>query len=157
MSQKVPESIFEFKALDGKPVFSYDDFHRFCLEHEGGEIIMHCRPKASTPEKMKMYAFYHVNILNCATLGYTYRGYNGIDNVKSDYLLRAEFAKDFIEKPDGTYESIMLDKRGMTKTRLFKFIQDCIFFIEQDLQVEVPSAEEYKIKKETGRNFKEVK
>lgn len=157
MSQKIPESIFKFKSLSGKPVFDYDDFNRYLLEHEGEDIIMHCKPEAKTPEKMQLYAFYHSNILNCAVIGYTYRGYTGMDTVKADYLLRAEFAKDFIEKPNGEYQPIMLDKKGMTKARLLKFVQDCIFFIETDLEVEVPSSEEYKLRKATGRNFKTIK
>lgn len=158
MSQKIPEAIFKFVCKDGKPLWSNpDDLYKYCIEHDMEEIIMHCKPSAVTAEKLKMHAFYHVNILQCAVIGYTYSGYPGVDAVKADYLLRAEFCKDFVQDNKGGYIPIMLDKRNMTKARLLKFIQDAIFFIEQELQVTVPSAEEWRIKQQTGKNFKEIK
>ena len=156
MSSKLPEAIFKCTAIDGEPVWASEDFRRYLIEHEGEELILHAKPSVKTAEKLKMYAFWHVNILNCAVLGYTYAGYPGMDTVKADYLLRAEFAKDFIQKPDGTYIPIMLEKKSMTKARLLKLLQDAIQFIEQDLQVEVADAQEWKVKKITGRNFKTV-
>jgi len=157
MSKKVQESIFPFTCKDGRVVWTYpEDVRKYCIEHEGEEIYAGFDPAVKLSAKMKLYAFYHVNILNCAVIGYTYAGYEGIDKVKADYLLRAEFCKDFIKKPDGTYQPIMLDKRNMTAARLVKFVQDCIMFIEETLQVDVPSSEEYKLSKGTGRSFKNV-
>jgi hypothetical protein len=152
MSKKVPESIFKAFARGGKPVFG-PDMNSYCIEHEGEELFVHVEPAVQLSSKMKLYAFYHVNILECAVIGYTAAGYEGIDKVKADYLLRAEFAKDFIKLPDGSYKPIMLDKKGMTMPRLLKYVQDCIFFIENELQIRVPEAEEFKLKKATGRNF----
>lgn len=158
MSKKIPEAIFTAKAVNGKIVVSEPDHLNFyAIEHDNEELFVHVEPIVQLPEKMKLYAYYHVNILQCAVIGYTAAGYPGIDTVKADYLLRAEFAKDFIRKPDGSYTAIMLDKRNMTKTRLLKFAQDCIFFIETELGIIVPSSEEFKIKKATGKNFKEIK
>lgn len=150
--------LIEFTCRGGKPLFkNQEDLYRYCVEHEGEEIIASLRPKVNTPAKKKMFAFYHANVLQCAMIGYTAAGYPGMDTVKADYLLRAELAKDFIEKPDGSYEPVMLDKRNFTKARLLKYLQDCIFFIESDLQVRVPSADEYRAAIATGRNFIDVK
>lgn len=152
------EAIFSKVSKDGKLVsLSPDEERKYALEHDGEIIVAHYKPMAKTGEKMRMYAFYHSVMLECAMIGFTYIGYEGIDKVKADYLLRAEFAKDFIVRPDGSTQVIMLDKRNMTKARLLKYLQDCIMFIESELQQNIPDSSEYKLKKLTGRDFKEVK
>lgn len=158
MTKKIPDAIFSAVAANGKLTFVNEEHLKWYMsEHDTEELAVHIMPTVKLSQKLKMYAYYHANVLNCAVLGYTAAGWPGIDNVKADYLLRAEFAKDFIKKPNGDYVPIMIDKRNMTKARLLKFIQDCIFFIESDLGIEVPSTDEYRVKKTTGRIFKEVK
>lgn len=152
------EAIFSRICKDGKLVpLNPEDEHKYAIENDGEIIVCHYKPMAKTGEKMRMYAYYYRVILDCAMIGFTYIGYEGIDKVKSDYLLRAEFAKDFIMRPDGSAQIIMLDKKNMTKARLLKYLQDCIMFIENELQQKVPDSYEYKIKKLTGRSFTEVK
>jgi hypothetical protein len=51
----------------------------------------------------------------------------------------------------------MLDKSGMTKARLLKLLQDCIQYLEEEFGQECPDSTEWKMKKETGREFKEQK
>ena len=158
MASKVPEIIFKAFVKDGKLKFTDpEDVFKMCVEHEGQSLLVHFKEESKTSEKMRMFAFYYVNILQCALIGYTNAGYEGLDIVKTDYLLRAEFAKDFIQKPDGSWVAIMLDKRNMTKARLLKYITDCIFFIENELQVTVPSSDEYKVSVQTGKDFKKIK
>lgn len=151
------EGIFTFLSKDGKLcVTNPEDLRTYCYENDEQELIGEFKPVAKTSPKLRMYAFYHKVILHCAVIGYTYRGWSGIDKVKADYLLRAEFAKDYIQKPDGEYQVIMMDKRGMTKVRLHKYMSDCIFFIEEDLQQRVPDSEAYKLSRDTGRNFTKI-
>lgn len=152
------EAIFSRLCRDGKMItINQEDERNYALEHDGEIIICHYKPAAKTSEKMKMYAYYHSAILDCAVIGFTYIGYEGIDKVKADYLLRAEFAKDFIMRPDGSVQPVMMDKKNMTKARLLKYLQDCIMFIESELQQRVPDSDEYKYKKLTGKSFKPVK
>ncbi len=151
-SKKVPTAIFKAFAKDGRPVFG-PDMDSYCIEHEGEELFVHVEPMVQVPEKMKMYSFWYCNILECAVIGYTAAGYESIDKVTADYLLRAELAKDFVKKPDGSYQVIMLDKKNMTKARLHKLLSDAIFYIESNLDIRVVEAEEYKLKKATGINF----
>lgn len=152
------EAIFRALCKNGKLFFhnSYD-VERYCQDNEGEDLIVNMKPMAKTGQKMKMYAFYHGPLLDCALLGYNRQGYEGLDKVKVDYLLRAEFAKDFLLKPNGESIPIMLDKRQMTKDRLTKFITDSIFFIESELEMEIPDSQEYKINKGSSRNFKRIK
>lgn len=133
------------------------DLEKYCSMHEGEDLIISIKPFAKTGAKMRMYAFYHGPLLDCAVIGFSRQGYEGVDKVKADYLLRAEFAKDFLLKPNGEAIPIMLDKRQMTKDRLTKFITDCLFYIETNLEMTVPDAEEYKANKGTNRNFKRIK
>lgn len=156
-SRKVPEVIFQACGVDGELVFSNpQDLTGFLMEHPEEVLLVHIELEAQTSAKMRMYAYYYRVILPCAVIGYTTAGYEGIDNVHADYLLRAEFAKDYIKKGND-YVPIVLDKRNMTKPRLHKYMSDCIFFIENQLQQRVPDSEEYKINKQHGGNFQTVK
>lgn len=151
------EALFDARCIDKKLVFTNSaDLEKYCIQHSSEEIIVQLKLAARVGPKMRLYAFYHGPLLEVAMIGYTYAGYEGIDKVKADYLLRAEFAKDFIKRPDGTYVPIMMDKHKMSQPRLFKFVQDCVFFIERDLQQTIPDSEEYKISKNAGRNYKRV-
>lgn len=155
---KISEAIFNFTAKNGKPIWhNIYDFERFLMENEGMELYVTFKQANKLSEKWKMYNFYHGVILNCAIVGYTKAGYSGIDKVKADYLLRAEFAKDFIVGPGGKTTVIMIDKSTMSKSRLLKLLQDSIQFIEEDLQMEVPDSNEWKAYKASGKNFTTVK
>lgn len=156
-SKKVPEVVFEAAASDGKLFFSNTtDLEKYCIEHDSEVLFVHIEPVAQLSEKAKMYAYYHRVILKCAVIGYTAAGYEGLDDVTTDYKMRAEFAKTFIKNPKGDWEPIIIDKRNMTKARLHKYLSDCILFIELTLQVMVPDSEEWKLKKETGIEFKKI-
>lgn len=155
---KISEAIFKFTAKGGKAIYhNVYDFERFLLENEGLELYTTFKQANKLSEKWKMYNFYHGPLLACAIVGYTKAGYSGIDKVKADYLLRAEFAKDFIIGSGGKTTVIMIDKSTMSKSRLLKLLQDAIFFIEEELQMEVPDSNEWRAKKDTGKNFTTVK
>lgn len=152
------EAIFRSICKNGFIVsLNPEDERKYALEHEGQEIFKTYKLAARVSEKMRLYSFYHGPLLDCAVIGFTYRGEPGIDKVKADYLLRAEFAKDFIKRADGTYTPIMIDKKDMSKPRLLKFVQDCLFFIETELGQSVPDSDAYKISKETQRKMRRVK
>ena len=158
MSKKVPEVIMTGTAHQGGIYWhNLEDMVKYCHEHLGEDLFIHIEPMAQVSEKLKMFAFYHKVVLHCAVIGYTGAGYEGIDNVHADYKLRAEFAKDFIKDPKGNWEPIVLQKSGMTKARFHKFLEDCIFFIEQTLQQRIPDSQEYRMFQETGKQFKTVK
>jgi len=151
------EAIFLAKSDRQKLTFyNTEDLATFCGENDGQDIIVSLKPKAKASEKTRLYAFYHGPLLHCAMIGYTFAGWEGLDKVKVDYLLRAEFAKDFLKRPDGSYQVVMLDKKRMTKNRFLKYVQDCLFFIENELKQGVPDSEEYKASKGTGHQFTKV-
>lgn len=149
------DSIFRALATEGDIKFyNHFDVARYCHQYDGIEMIVTIKQAAKVGEKMKLYAYYHGPLLDCAVIGFTNAGYPGVDKVVADYLLRAEFAKDFVLNNKNEAIPIMLDKSKMSKSRLLKFIQDSIFYIETHLQQEIPDAAEYKTKKETGKNFR---
>jgi len=151
------EAIFNAHS-DGQRLTFYntDDFAIYLAETKDEDLIISVKPKANAAEKLRMYAFYHGPVMHCAMMGYTAAGYHGIDKVKAEYLLRAEFGKDFIQKPDGTYQVIMLDRSSMSKNRFLKYLQDCLLFIEETLKMQVPDSEEWRMKQFTKRNFKKA-
>ena len=154
---KISEAIFKATAKNKKLVWhNVYDLERFLIENEDVDLFVTFKQLNKLSEKFKMYAYYHGPLLACAIIGYTNAGYSGIDKVKADYLLRAEFAKDFILKPNGDTQVIMLDKSSMNKTRLLKLLVDCIQFLEEELDMECPDSEEWKLKRQTGKDFKKV-
>lgn len=155
---KTSEAIFSSSTKDRKIIWhNVYDLERFLADNEGIDLYWTCKQANKLSKKYKMYAYWHVAILEAAVRGYTNAGYEGIDKVKADYLLRAELAKDFIIKPDGSRQVIMLDKSGMSAQRLHKLLSDAIFFLESELQVEVVDGQEWKLNRSTGGNFKTVK
>ena len=152
------EALFKALASKGKLLFNnIYDLEKYCAENEGLELMISLKPFAKTGPKMKLYAYYHGPLLDYALRAYSSAGYEGMDKVKVDYLLRAEFAKDFILKPDGEAIPIMMDKSKMTKERLTKYISDCLFHLEQEFGMEPPDSSEYLINKGRDKNFKLIK
>ena len=152
------EAIFKALASKGKILYNnIYDLEKYCLENDGTEIMVSIKPFAKTGPKLRLYAYYHGPLLDYALKAYSSAGYEGMDKVKVDYMLRAEFAKDFILKPDGEAIPIMLDKSKMTKERLTKYVSDCLFHLEQEFGMVPPSSEEYLVNKGKNSNFKLIK
>ena len=150
-------ALFKGIAKQGKLYFyNAIDAEKYFLEHDNIELIVSFKMASKSGPKMKLYAYYYGVILHYATKGLTDAGYDLMDNVKSDFILRSEFAKDFYKKPNGEYAVTILDKSTMSKERLLKYVQDCLFFLENTLGMIPPDAEEYKAFKNTGRTFKKV-
>lgn len=136
---------------------SPEDIKLLARHFEGKELVAEFKSVPKKGEKIKMYAYYHSTVLTCAVTGYGDAGYEGVDKVKADFMLRAEFAKDFVVGPNKEHIPIVSDKKDMNKERLLKFLVDCIHFIENDLGVIVPDSQEYKMQIITGRKMKAVK
>tara|TARA_R110000803_G_scaffold85381_2_gene151742 strand:+ start:403 stop:900 length:498 start_codon:yes stop_codon:yes gene_type:complete len=119
--------------------------------YKSSELILDLKVANRRNEKQMMYAYYHKVILSSAIRGFSDLGYEAMDKVKADYLLKAECAKDVMYNSKTDSEVIFLeDKAAMNKDRLLKFITDCIHFIEIELGVRVPDADEYKNMMTTG-------
>lgn len=147
------EAIFNFKIEDNAgsphvlpgPIQMLDsllcktDFNRFLLEHRGKDMVMTLSPTAKTSEKERMYAFYHKVVLGIAVEVFTDMGWESVDKVKADYMLKAECAKGIMfNKKTGEEDIYLEDKQSMTKERLHKYISDCIHFLETEAGVRVP-------------------
>lgn len=156
---KTSEAIFRATPKNGKLIWhNVYDLERFLSENDGIELIITMKQMAKLSEKIRMYAYLFGPLMECAVIGYTKAGYEGMDKVKARYKLQAEFAKgEIYNKKTGQVEIYLLDLSGMPKSRLLKFIQDCIFFLEAELQMEVPDSDAYKLKKITGKDMKSVK
>jgi len=152
------EAIFKFKILEeSSPVqmlrdlFNNPDFRPFLWEHKGKEVVMTISPAAVLSEKEQMYAFYHKVVLSSAISAFTEAGWEAMDKVKADYMLKAECAKGIMyNKITGQEEAYLEDKSAMNKARLHKYISDCIHLLEADFGVRVPSADEFREPDEEG-------
>lgn len=134
------------------------ELERFLDANEGEELIVELKLASKTTPKLKMYSYYQKIILSAAMRGYERIGYNGIDRVVADYKLKALYAKDYIVNVNnGEKEVFLMDKSRMTKDELWRYISNCIFFIESELGIPVPDSSEYKLNQETGRSFTSVK
>jgi hypothetical protein len=123
----------------------------------GKKCVLTVRLEENYSEKERMYAFYYGPILAAAVQGYTGKGYEGVDKVSADYMLAAEFLKGFVKTPDGEMVPTVLSKKNISKERLLKYVQDCILFVEKELEWQVPDSLEWKTFQVTGRKLKNVK
>ena len=153
------EAIFRAVCAKGKFLFFNNfDIERYCVENDGVEVDLSIKHSAKTPEKKRMYNFLHGPLMDSAVRGYTRQGWEGFDKVKARYKLQAEFCKEeMYNSKTGQIEVYLIDLSSMSKARLLKFVQDCMFYIEQELETEVPDSEEWKAKQLSGRNYKQVK
>lgn len=153
------EAIFRCICNKGKFLFfNTFDVERYCIENEGIELDISVKHAAKLSEKMRMYRFLFGPLMDSAVRGYGRQGWESMDKVKARYKLQAEFCKEeMYNSKTSKIEVYLLDLSSMPKARLLKFIQDCMFYIEQELETEVPDSEEWKAKQLTGRNYKQVK
>jgi hypothetical protein len=153
------EAIFSAIPKNGKLVFQFkEDFDKYLELYDDQILTIRMEPQAVKGEKRRMNAYLHGPVLDCAVNGYWRHGYAGIDKVQAMYKLQAEFAKGYIENTTtGVMEPYPIPLSSMDKERLYKFLVDVLFFIETDLEQEVPDSTSWKMKKMTGRNFKSTK
>lgn len=133
-----------------------EDFFKFLKENEGKEFVLELREAVKYTDKEKMYAYYHHVVLAAAIRGFTKAGYEYMDKIKADYLLKSECAVATMVK-NGKEEPYLEDKARMSKTRLYKFIADCILFIEKELQIEVVGSDEFKNMQVYGKPLRSLK
>lgn len=153
------EAIFKAIPVNGKLIYkNQKDYEDYLIENEDIEQEVSFKAVAKLSEKQLMYNFLFGPTMSCAAEGFTRAGWEGMDRVKARYLLQAEFGKiDVINKKTGKI-SVSFEEIGkMTKARLLSFLQQCLFYLEENLHQRVPDSEAYKNMKLTGRAFKSTK
>jgi len=136
-----------------------EEFVKYLTHMAETPLRMDLRPEVKANSKQALYDYYHGPFMSVAIQAYTDAGYELMDEVKCDYLLKAECAKGTMTTPDGE-EFYLLDKSKMDKKRLVKFVNDCILHLEQNLDVpadKIPDAEAYKSMLAHGVAFKSLK
>lgn len=135
------------------------DFINYLKHMANTPVRMEMKPDVKKNTKQALYDYYHGPLMAIAINAYTHAGYELMDEVKCDYLLKAECAKGTITTPHGE-EVFLLDKSKMDKARLVKFVNDVIIHLEMNMDVpqdKIPDAEMYKNLQVMGRKFKSVK
>jgi hypothetical protein len=148
--------MFEATIINGKLVPRSEAMQAYLSENEREEVIVEIKLKKKTSEKLRMYAYLNSVIYPNAIKAYERLGEFGFDDVSIDYKLKAMFAKAYRLDGSGHEEPYLLDKRSMNKKRLYKYMQDCIYFIETELEWAVPDSHLYKAKRDTGLEFERV-
>jgi len=127
------------------------DFQKFVTGNIGKSITASFKLSQSIPEKERMYGYYHRVLLAVAMAAFTDLGYESMDKVKADYLLKAECGKDVMYNAKTEKEEYyLLDKARMNKDRLRKFITDCIVFLEVECGCHVPDSSSYMMELRSG-------
>jgi hypothetical protein len=147
-------ALFFFTIKDGPNLSSLledlrgqKDFHDYLLQFQGKEVKMELSLRESKSEKLDMYAYYHKVILSIA-VECLQETYEVVDKVKADYILKANCAKGILfNKVTGDEEIYLEDKSAMSRGRLYKYLSDCIFFLEDTYGVRVPDASRYRNEK----------
>lgn len=151
-------SYFEATPSNGHLSHHGPDFQKYLLEKNGVKQIIQMRDYASSTEKERLYAFVFGPLMSCAVQGFTAAGHEGIDKVKARYMLEAEFCKAESYNPKTGKVSIYIESiSGMSVKRLHKFASDSLFFLETELNQQVPDAEAFKMRVKTGKDYESVK
>lgn len=160
---KLEEGFFTFTPHNGPTrmhiideLFRNNEFFRYIYQYHDQELDITIAPTASYPEKERMYRFYHKAVLSAAIKGLTEKGYELMDKIKADYILKSNCAVSTMIN-NGKEEPYLEDKAAMSKERLYRFISDCIHFIETELEEEVIGADEFKSMALHGERFKSLK
>jgi hypothetical protein len=124
----------------------------------GEELTVEFKLSAKISKKAKMYNFYHRVILGVAMECFTNDGWESVDKVKADYLLKAECGKGIMYNSKTDEEEIyLLDKARMNNNRLHKYLTDCITFLEVEKKYKVPDSASFVAEMQTGiKGFRSV-
>lgn len=136
-----------------------ETFYKYLSTMQDKELRMELRLIVKKDSKQALYDYYHGPLMSVAISAYTNAGYELMDSVKVDYMLKAECAKGTMTTPDGE-RFYLLDKAKMPKDRLIKFVNDVITHLVMNLDVpieNIPDAQSYKELQKTGYAFKSVK
>ena len=152
------EAIFDFTPTEAYSIkdnlwnlLKQKDFQDYIQSNIDKKLNIVISPAESLPEKERLYRYYHKVILNVAISVFTNDGWEGVDKVKADYLLKAECAKEVMYNSKTNSEDIyLLDKASMNKDRLRKFISDCINYLEIERGARVPDSAAYLTEINTG-------
>ena len=122
----------------------------------GKELTVEMKLSTKIPEKARMYNFYHRVILGIAMQCFSNDGWEAVDKVKADYILKAECGKGIMyNHKTGEEDIYLLDKAKMNKDRLHKYITDCITFLEVEKGYIVPDSASFIAEIQTGmKGFK---
>ena len=131
------------------------DFIDYLTEMADTELYMEVKPLAKLTEKQMMYNYYHKVILGVAMEAFTDLGWEDMDKQNADHVLKAQCACSTMIQ-NGEEHVYLEDKSRMTKKRLSKFLNDCILFLEKDLNCRVPESGPYKDKEKYGHAFHSV-
>ena len=139
-------AIFSATPKRGRLIFdNLIDLEAYCIENDGIDLTVSIKHASKTSQKQKMYNFLHGPVLDYAVMAYTRAGYGLMDKVKALYKLKAEFGKDVMfNTKTGQEEYFLIELSRASKARLLKFIQDCIFYLESELDQRIPDSQEYK-------------
>jgi hypothetical protein len=147
-----------FRAIsDGEQVV-YNNPHdaQIFLEiHKDKRLVVNIQVEEEMGQKNLLYAYYQAAVIPAAIIGLTNAGWEAVDAVYADHVLKANSAKDFkVHVETGEMTPYLLDKSTMSKERLTKFVSDSILFIETTLGVLVPDSQEYLEKRSQLKRWK---
>ena len=152
------KAIFEAMPEHGRLTFNTKDARDYLLEKEGVPQYITMQDADKISKKLKMYNYLYKVVYPAAVNAFRHHGYEGANTAWVDHKLKSWFAMKSLETKEGeTDEYYPEDKGSMSKDRLHKYLSDCIFFVEKELDCRVPDATEYKIYQQSGRKYKKIK
>lgn len=110
----------------------------------GHTLVFNVKEATRLSDKERMYNYYHKAILPAMMEVLTRAGWIA-DKVIADYELKAVCAKDiYYNEKTGEQKIALIDKSSMNKSRLLKYINDCIMFLETEYGMTILSGQEWK-------------
>jgi hypothetical protein len=156
---KIKDAIFNFKVGEGpnvsemvRKLTQQQDFYDLLYSNQEEELTVRISSARNKfKDKESMFEYYHKVVLAGAIEVFSADGWEGMDKVKADYFLKEECAKGIIYNPKINKEVIYLEeKANMSRDRLYKFITDCITFLEVEKNARVPDSSSWRIQTKSG-------
>lgn len=123
----------------GTEFFIYEDYLPFVNRLKDGEYIVKIEPMGRG--KDAMYAYYYSMIIPIGMLMLRNTGEEA-DEAHTDLVFKSLFAKKKVRNPlTGESETVLIDKRDMSYSRLHQYMDDVILFLEK-CGYEVPKPEQ---------------
>ena len=121
------------------------EVQRYLAAYRGQKLSFNIKVVSELSEKMRLYRYLHKAVLPVLMEEFTKAGFELLDIVKTDKILKSVIARDYIvnEKTGKVIETTE-DKRDMNKARLLKYIVDALHLLESQYGRTVMSGDDYK-------------
>lgn len=140
------KGIFEYIVHNGRlRPKNPEDHEKFLKEKEGRELIATMEDKSLIGERKRMLNFFHGPVLDQCVKAWHELGDPNVDKVVAKFRLKAYFLKDYFINADNEEEHFVKSLGRVNKEDMKRFLDQVLYFMQTDLETDVPDPQQYKL------------